>query len=415
MPLSSGTGRASSNENASGQASPHLHDQRRSASQENKRTRREGASRASPVLDSSLTTPTRPFPTFDARNLPRKLFPSRVSFTLAPSVRPQSYRPPTTGFVRNTHSPTLRLRGAARMQIRGVVEHLRTAQLVIARALNAEVCAEVLALKAEVLAGQTALASADEMRRAVVHERDIRKRVGALRSELAGAVGSRKSWTMEGGIRRRRRGLFRARWRRSSELKDNGHTYTMERQVLEIVRPLSTLLSCHPPTPSLTCTSPAVQEPTTDAPGPTEPPCKHEMLHPRQRSAVAGARTLAQVLAQAQGRRRIAVPLMNKRSSRAHSVFTLRIRGTHACGACARGRAEPHGRGWKRVPARGVGVGRVKETQRFNRSLPAPGDVVVGNSKTLIVLNLSPLVGHPTSPRLDMKIYVPTAHLFAGE
>ncbi|KAJ7444227.1 hypothetical protein FB451DRAFT_1294811 [Mycena latifolia] len=137
-PLSSDTGRASSNENASGQASPHLHDQRRSASQEDRRTRREGASHASPALASSesLAAPTRTLPHLRRAESapetlsvtvvhpsPRFLYPS-VSFVLAPSVRPQPYRSPTTGFVRITPSPASRLRAVARIQSRGVVEHL---------------------------------------------------------------------------------------------------------------------------------------------------------------------------------------------------------------------------------------------------------------------------------------------------
>jgi kinesin family protein C1 len=89
------------------------------------------------------------------------------------------------------------------------------------------------------------------------------------------------------------------------------------------------------------------------------------------------------LLAQAQSRRRVAATLMNERSSRSHSVFTLRIRGTHASGEGARlGTLNLVDlAGSERLATLGLGssvVGgeRLKETQSINRSLSALGDVV---------------------------------------
>lgn len=164
------------------------------------------------------------------------------------------------------------------------------------------------------------------------------------------------------------------------------------------------------------------------------------------------------LLAQAQSRRSVAATLMNERSSRSHSVFTLRIRGENVgyspppvptstgvglvaiagtgekCEGCLNlvdlaGSERINvsfGNGFfGAAAANGAGPGkeRVKETQNINKSLSALGDVIAalgekggadgrhvpyrnskltyllqnslsGNSKTLMVLNLSPLAAH---------------------
>jgi len=131
----------------------------------------------------------------------------------------------------------------------------------------------------------------------------------------------------------------------------------------------------------------------------------------------------------------VAATLINERSSRSHSVFTLRISGVNVGidGTVGTGeRCEGSLNlvdlaGSERLNvsfANGADKERVKETQNINRSLSALGDVIAalgekgekggdkhipyrnskltyllqnslsGNSKTLMVLNLSPLAAH---------------------
>lgn len=124
-----------------------------------------------------------------------------------------------------------------------------------------------------------------------------------------------------------------------------------------------------------------------------DPPRKHEIHHHPvthltsvsdvQTPALTSPAQVLALLAQAQRRRRVAATLMNERSSRSHSVFTLRIRGTHAAGE-----AERMGTlnlvdlaGSERLATLGLGASvagaeRLKETQNINRSLSALGDVI---------------------------------------
>ncbi|KAJ6579097.1 kinesin-domain-containing protein [Mycena vulgaris] len=237
-----------------------------------------------------------------------------------------------------------------------------------------------------------------------------------------GQTGSGKSWTMEGGGTEETQGMIPRAvaqvFRVAEELKDKGWTYAMEGQFLEIYNETITDLLSPPPAA-------------------TEPPRKHEIHHhpTTHLTSVSDVLTppltsptqVMALLAQAQSRRRVAATLMNERSSRSHSVFTLRIRGTHASGE-----GERLGTlnlvdlaGSERLATLGLGASvaggeRLKETQSINRSLSALGDVVAalgsgpgahvpyrnskltyllqnslsGNSKTLMVLNLSPLAAH---------------------
>ncbi|KAF7296405.1 Kinesin-like protein [Mycena chlorophos] len=253
-----------------------------------------------------------------------------------------------------------------------------------------------------------------------------------------GQTGSGKSWTMEGGSTEATQGMIPRAvaqvFRVAEDLKDKGWSYTMEGQFLEIYN--ETITDLLAPTP---------------APG--DPPRKHEIHHHPTTHLTTVSDTLTPVvnspaevqnlLAQAQKRRRVAATIMNERSSRSHSVFTLRIRGVQ-------NPSQPGGEVVERIgtlnlvdlagserlaalnhhqgAAAGLGQStngaavqeRLKETQNINRSLSALGDVIAalgngpgshvpyrnskltyllqnslsGNSKTLMVLNLSPLAAH---------------------
>ncbi|KAJ7230232.1 C-terminal kinesin [Mycena pura] len=237
-----------------------------------------------------------------------------------------------------------------------------------------------------------------------------------------GQTGSGKSWTMEGGNTEETQGMIPRAvaqvFRVADELKDKGWTYSVEGHFLEIYNETITDLLSPPPAAG-------------------DPPRKHEIHHHPvthltsvsdvQTPALTSPAQVLALLAQAQRRRRVAATLMNERSSRSHSVFTLRIRGTHAAGE-----AERMGTlnlvdlaGSERLATLGLGASvagaeRLKETQNINRSLSALGDVIAalgngpgahvpyrnskltyllqnslsGNSKTLMVLNLSPLEAH---------------------
>ena len=86
------------------------------------------------------------------------------------------------------------------------------------------------------------------------------------------------------------------------------------------------------------------------------------------------------LLALAQSRRTVAATLMNERSSRSHSVFTLRIKGTntHTGEACEGSLNLVDLAGSERLNASGAWnhKDRLKETQNINKSLSALGDVI---------------------------------------
>ncbi|KAG8863229.1 kinesin-like nuclear fusion protein [Serendipita sp. 405] len=120
---------------------------------------------------------------------------------------------------------------------------------------------------------------------------------------------------------------------------------------------------------------------------------------------------------------------MNQRSSRSHSVFTLRVSGSNTvtgetCEGCLN---LVDLAGSERLSSSGAAndKDRLKETQAINKSLSALGDVIAalgvagesaskaihipyrnskltyllqnslgGNSKTLMILNLSPMAAH---------------------
>ncbi|KAH6910489.1 kinesin-domain-containing protein [Coprinopsis sp. MPI-PUGE-AT-0042] len=278
-----------------------------------------------------------------------------------------------------------------------------------------------------------------------------------------GQTGSGKSFTMEGGSTEATAGMIPRAveqvFRVAEEMKNKGWVYTIEGQFLEIYNEtIHDLLD-------------------SDATNKK----KHEIKHDPKtgRTSVTDATVVpltspGQVkvlLGRAQKKRSVAATLMNERSSRSHSVFTLRISGVnvgvraasqpgssttpdstyHGPGSdIPNGDGEPNElegtgercegclnlvdlAGSERLNVSfGPGVTekeRVKETQAINKSLSALGDVIAalgergsaaanangreghvpyrnskltyllqnslsGNSKTLMVLNLSPLAVH---------------------
>ncbi|KAI1793440.1 kinesin-domain-containing protein [Ganoderma leucocontextum] len=235
-----------------------------------------------------------------------------------------------------------------------------------------------------------------------------------------GQTGSGKSFTMEGGQSEATTGMIPRAveqvFRVADELKSKGWQYKMEGQFLEIYN-----------------------ETINDLLGKGEfDKKKHEIKHEPKTgrttvtdvnvvplSSPTQVRTL---LSLAQGRRTVAATLMNERSSRSHSVFTLRIRGENALTgeSCEGSLNLVDLAGSERLEKSGAASDkdRLKETQSINKSLSALGDVIAalgekgegkgdkhipyrnskltyllqnslsGNSKTLMFLNLSPLATH---------------------
>ncbi|KAG8854871.1 kinesin-like nuclear fusion protein [Tulasnella sp. 330] len=232
-----------------------------------------------------------------------------------------------------------------------------------------------------------------------------------------GQTGSGKSFTMEGGATDDSRGMIPRAVRHvftvSEGLKKKGWSYKMEGQFLEIYN-----------------------ETIADLLGKGGENTKHEVKHDKGgRTSVTDVvvyplRSPDQVqklLALAQSRRTVHATLMNERSSRSHSVFTLRITGTNegtgeTCEGCLN---LVDLAGSERLKDSGAAnhKDRLKETQAINKSLSALGDVIAalgekaassekhipyrnsqltyllqnslsGNSKTLMFVNVSPLGAH---------------------
>ncbi|KAJ3779163.1 P-loop containing nucleoside triphosphate hydrolase protein [Lentinula raphanica] len=236
-----------------------------------------------------------------------------------------------------------------------------------------------------------------------------------------GQTGSGKSFTMEGGASDSTKGMIPRAvdqvFRVAEDLRSKGWEYQMEGQFLEIYNEtINDLLGKHEFDKK-----------------------KHEIKHdPKTGStrvtdltviSLSSPTQVRALLSSAQSRRSVAATLMNERSSRSHSVFTLRISGTNSgtgetCEGCLN---LVDLAGSERINV-SFGAGsndkdRLKETQSINRSLSALGDVIAalgeksergdkhipyrnskltyllqnslsGNSKTLMVLNLSPLATH---------------------
>ncbi|KAH9026404.1 P-loop containing nucleoside triphosphate hydrolase protein [Lactarius pseudohatsudake] len=247
-----------------------------------------------------------------------------------------------------------------------------------------------------------------------------------------GQTGSGKSFTMEGGSTNETVGMIPRAVEQvfqvaDEELKSKGWEYTLEGQFLEIYN-----------------------ETINDLLGKGEfDKKKHEIKHEKGSTRVTDVvvqqlRTPAQVrslLALANSRRTVAATLMNERSSRSHSVFTLRIRGTnaHTGQACEGALNLVDLAGSERLNASGAGKDkdRLRETQNINKSLSALGDVIAAlgekseksdkhipyrNSKltyllqnSLMFLNLSPLAAHLNESLCSLRFATKASTLIANE
>ncbi|KAG9312796.1 kinesin-domain-containing protein [Chiua virens] len=237
-----------------------------------------------------------------------------------------------------------------------------------------------------------------------------------------GQTGSGKSFTMEGGSTEATIGMIPRAvdevFRAADVLKNKGWEYSMEGQFLEIYN-----------------------ETINDLLGKGEfDKKKHEIKHEKTATSASTRvtdvnvmplrtpREVSALLRLANSRRTVAATLMNERSSRSHSVFTLRIFGCneHTGERCEGSLNLVDLAGSERLNSSGAAghKERLKETQNINRSLSALGDVIAalgekgdkgdkhipyrnskltyllqhslsGHSKTLVYdLNLSPLAAH---------------------
>ncbi|ODN74458.1 hypothetical protein L202_06845 [Cryptococcus amylolentus CBS 6039] len=231
-----------------------------------------------------------------------------------------------------------------------------------------------------------------------------------------GQTGSGKSWTMEGGQSEEEAGMIPRAidmiFKTSDYLKDRGWKYQMEGQYLEVYNEvINDLLG-------------SGQFDTK----------KHEIkLDKDGKISVTDAVSVPlsnplqvhNLLARARGRRAVAATLMNERSSRSHSVFTLKVKGVNPLTdeKCEAMLNLVDLAGSERLEKSGAGENkdRLKETININKSLSALADVIgalgqgqqgghvpyrnstltrllqtslSGSSKTLMMCNLSPLATH---------------------
>ncbi|KAJ1306837.1 hypothetical protein OPQ81_007822 [Rhizoctonia solani] len=232
-----------------------------------------------------------------------------------------------------------------------------------------------------------------------------------------GQTGSGKSFTMEGGETEETRGMIpravQQMFRVTEDLRPRGWEYKMEGQFLEIYN-----------------------ETINDLLGTGEiDKKKHEIKHEKGGkttvtdvvSPLTSPIQVQALLQRAHKRRTVAATLMNERSSRSHSVFTLRVTGqnTHTGESCLGALNLVDLAGSERLSSSGAAnhKDRLKETQAINKSLSALGDVIAalgnngggekghipyrnskltyllqnslsGNSKTLMMMNMSPLAAH---------------------
>ena len=134
------------------------------------------------------------------------------------------------------------------------------------------------------------------------------------------------------------------------------------------------------------------------------------------------------LLAIAQSRRSVAATLMNERSSRSHSVFTLRISGVNVgIEGCAGTGERCEGSlnlvdlaGSERLNvsfANGADKERVRETQNINKSLSALGDVIAalgekGEKGDKHIPYRNSKVRRLTSGRSNEANYLSSSHIY---
>ncbi|KIR26643.1 kinesin family member C1 [Cryptococcus deuterogattii LA55] len=231
-----------------------------------------------------------------------------------------------------------------------------------------------------------------------------------------GQTGSGKSWTMEGAQDEENAGLIPRAidmiFKVSGQLKDRGWKYQMEGQFLEVYNEV-------------------INDLLGNGQFDTK---KHEIkLDKDGKISVSEAvsvplsnpRQVHTLLERAQSRRAVAATLMNERSSRSHSVFTLKVRGVNPLTdeKCEAMLNLVDLAGSERIEKSGAGENkdRLKEAININKSLSALADVIgalgqgqqgghvpyrnstltrllqtslSGSSKTLMLCNLSPLATH---------------------
>uniref|UniRef100_D8Q2L2 C-terminal kinesin n=1 Tax=Schizophyllum commune (strain H4-8 / FGSC 9210) TaxID=578458 RepID=D8Q2L2_SCHCM len=261
-----------------------------------------------------------------------------------------------------------------------------------------------------------------------------------------GQTGSGKSFTMEGGPTPATRGLIPravdALFETAEGLKGQGWEWEFEGRFLEIYN--ETIHDLLAPVDKNDLKNDNWGQ---DKKG--EQKEKHSIKHdPRTgQTHVTGVTTLPLpspaavrgLLARAAARRSVAATMANSRSSRSHAVFTVKVVGRRGGSTFVGGGGETRIgalhlvdlAGSERLAHSGVGEAglvngvnvRLKETQAINKSLSALGDVIAalgergasgerhipyrnskltyllqnslgGNSKTLMIVNVSPLAAH---------------------
>ncbi|RKO98564.1 hypothetical protein CXG81DRAFT_6275, partial [Caulochytrium protostelioides] len=228
-----------------------------------------------------------------------------------------------------------------------------------------------------------------------------------------GQTGSGKTFTMEGpedANDLRHRGMIPRAvaqiFEHANELKSKGWTYTFEITFLEIYNEqLRDLLAVHASEPK--------RLDIKHLPGTTKTTVTEATV-----VQVASPAAVTVLLNRARANRAVAATNMNERSSRSHSVFTLRLAGKNQItGEDGEGVLNLIDlAGSERLSASGSTGDRLKETQAINKSLSSLGDVIMalankdphipyrnskltyllqnslgGNSKTLMFVNISPL------------------------
>ncbi|WVQ93223.1 hypothetical protein IAU59_000288 [Kwoniella sp. CBS 9459] len=231
-----------------------------------------------------------------------------------------------------------------------------------------------------------------------------------------GQTGSGKSWTMEGGQNDQDAGMIPRAidmiFAVSGGLKDRGWKYQMEGQFLEVYNEV-------------------INDLLGNGQFDTK---KHEIKFDRDGKVtvtdavsipLSNPRQVSTLLERARSRRAVAATLMNERSSRSHSVFTLKVKGENPLTneRCEASLNLVDLAGSERLEKSGAGENkdRLKETININKSLSALADVIgalgqgregghvpyrnstltrllqtslSGSSKTLMMCNLSPLSAH---------------------